>query len=237
MVEYKDVGLETRNGMGKTALQILDESHPRRVNYTQMKKLLTDPLLIGFEFSEAIPDMSSTMIVVAVLIATMAFQSAINPAGGVWNEDDAKSSRKAGEAVMASTHPNTYKSIMNANQIAFVFSIMAMFLFTIKKHQAVHPYFFIFMSFLTIGLALIAILITLSESIYGITPDEHVKFKRSNILRILIMVLVIAVVVPVCVVGVVSWYESWFNKKRRQLYRGAHAFLRRRTDPAAPAGA
>ena len=33
---------------------------------------------------KVIPEMSNTMMVVVVLIATMAFQSAIAPAGGVW---------------------------------------------------------------------------------------------------------------------------------------------------------
>ncbi|XP_047946659.1 ankyrin repeat-containing protein At2g01680-like [Salvia hispanica] len=115
LVEKKALKLRTTNAMGKTALQILIESPPTTVNYLKMKRLLTDVSLFI-----VIPEMRSTIMVVAVLIATMAFQSAINPPGGVWSEDDDKSSHKAGEAVMESTHPDAYLNIMFANLMAFI---------------------------------------------------------------------------------------------------------------------
>ena len=64
---------ETRNGMGKTAVQILKESPPTTRNYLQMKTLLKYQSDL-FIF-QVIPEMSNTMMVVAVLITTMAFQS------------------------------------------------------------------------------------------------------------------------------------------------------------------
>ncbi|KAG6437395.1 hypothetical protein SASPL_102310 [Salvia splendens] len=45
-----------------------------------------------------------SVMVVAVLIATMAFQAAVSPTGGVWQDNS--SGHRAGEAVMAYKNPN-----------------------------------------------------------------------------------------------------------------------------------
>ncbi|TXG61820.1 hypothetical protein EZV62_013183 [Acer yangbiense] len=53
--------------------------------------------------------MSSTLMIVASLIATMAFQVAVNPPGGVWQEDKSQSGErqghKAGKSIFVNTDP------------------------------------------------------------------------------------------------------------------------------------
>lgn len=58
----------------------------------------------------------------------MAFQAAVSPPGGMWQEDT--SSHSAGKAVMASTHPRLYKHFVRANSTAFVSSLITIFLIT-----------------------------------------------------------------------------------------------------------
>ncbi|XP_016484902.2 uncharacterized protein LOC107805383 [Nicotiana tabacum] len=74
-----------------------------------------------------------TIMVVASLIATMAFQAGMNPPGGVWQEQgklDNKGipSHRAGEAVMAYNHPKSYRYFLRANTIAFVSSLSTILL-------------------------------------------------------------------------------------------------------------
>ncbi|KAG6399286.1 hypothetical protein SASPL_140762 [Salvia splendens] len=108
--------------MGKTALDILEESPQDTTNYMEMKKMLTS--LSTQSLLGALPKLTDTTMVVVVLIASMAFQAAISP---VWQDDTP--SHKAGEAVMASTHPKIYKDFVRANTTAFI---------SISRHNRPH---------------------------------------------------------------------------------------------------
>ncbi|XP_047956230.1 ankyrin repeat-containing protein NPR4-like [Salvia hispanica] len=212
---------ETRNGMGKTAVQILNESLPTTPNYSDMKKLLKYQSDL-FIF-QVIPEMSNTMMVVAVLIATMAFQSAISPAGGVWGEDDHNSSHMAGKAVMASTHPHTYMTIRRANTTAFLCSLAAMYLFTFRVQLENYTFAFALVSFLAMGAALVAVMVTFLTSTDAVTPYQLSSPTGNKIMwGLLIFALVWA-----CGVYVKHVYRSWRNKKNRQLNLRDDAFHRR----------
>ncbi|XP_035836674.1 ankyrin repeat-containing protein NPR4 isoform X2 [Helianthus annuus] len=66
----------------------------------------------------------SSLMVVASLIATMAFQAGTNPPSGVWQDDD--SSHQAGFAIMAYKHVTLYHIFLVCNTVDFVstFSII-----------------------------------------------------------------------------------------------------------------
>ncbi|XP_047946625.1 ankyrin repeat-containing protein ITN1-like [Salvia hispanica] len=79
------------------------------------------------------PYTNSTMVV-AVLIATMAFQNTVNPAGGVWQDD--KSPHKAGEAVITCTHPHMYKIMLASITVSYGASMNTYFVENGKDKQA-----------------------------------------------------------------------------------------------------
>lgn len=67
-----------------------------------------------------------TFMVVASLIATMAFQVGVSPPGGVW--PDNTEGHVAGKALLAFTNPNVYHKIMVANTFVFFSSISTILL-------------------------------------------------------------------------------------------------------------
>ncbi|KAG6417079.1 hypothetical protein SASPL_119229 [Salvia splendens] len=192
--------------MGKTALQILNESPPRTTTaatYSTMRNQLTN--LMNESFFEVLPKMTDVTMVVVVLIATMAFQGGLSPPGGVWLEDTP--SHRAGEAVLASTHPAKYRRMVHANTTAFVSSIITILLVTTglpTKH-----FFFMASAMYAMWVAVTAISISYRVALLAITSDS-----KGN------LVAVTVGTVATNVFGVLSAYVvvrklhlSWKRKK------------------------
>ena len=65
-------------------------------------------------------------VVQLLMIANMAFQAFVKPPGGVWRDDT--SSHRAGEAIIAYTHPVLFHHFMWANFTTLFSSVIAIFL-------------------------------------------------------------------------------------------------------------
>ena len=104
-----------------------------------------------------------SLMVVASLIATMAFQAGLSPPGGVWGDD----SPGAGTSVMAAKAEETYQKYLVANSIGFMTSFIAivMILVGLPKKR-------IFMRFLimTMCAAVCSMAFTYGYSISFFTP-------------------------------------------------------------------
>ncbi|XP_058215535.1 ankyrin repeat-containing protein At5g02620-like [Rhododendron vialii] len=93
----------------------------------------------GVEVEEREPKWLSkrrdTFMVVASLIAAMAFQVGVNPPGGVWQDDSDE--HVAGKAVLAFTNPYAYYNIMVANTVGFLLSLSTILLliYTLPEPQ------------------------------------------------------------------------------------------------------
>ncbi|KAI6682166.1 hypothetical protein NL676_036047 [Syzygium grande] len=70
--------------------------------------------------------MHKSLMVVAALLATMAFQASITPPGGLWQEDSKEGeipAHKAGESIMADKYSLAYNKFVICNTISFVASL------------------------------------------------------------------------------------------------------------------
>ncbi|KAH7835160.1 hypothetical protein Vadar_023449 [Vaccinium darrowii] len=66
-------------------------------------------------------------MIVASLIATIAFQVEANPPGGVWVDDSAE--HQAGKAILAYKYPHSYPIFTAVNTFGFLFSLTLIILF------------------------------------------------------------------------------------------------------------
>lgn len=83
------------------------------------------------------------------------------PPGGVWKDDS--STHRAGAAIMAYTHPEVYKQFVRANTIAFVSSLISIFLFTTGLSSITH----------TMWVSLASIAVSFGASVIAITPNTQ----------------------------------------------------------------
>ncbi|XP_042502342.1 ankyrin repeat-containing protein BDA1-like [Macadamia integrifolia] len=68
----------------------------------------------------------NSLMVVASLIATMAFQSGINPPGGLWQ--DTTQEHTAGTSIMATNNSGDYNILLVSNTMGFIASLSVVFL-------------------------------------------------------------------------------------------------------------
>ena len=202
--------------MGKTALQIWKES-PDISNYSEIEKLLKIPSTK--KISKVFPNLSDMTMVVVGLIATMAFQAAISPPGGVWQEDT--TSHKAGDAVMAYTHPKLYKQFVHANNTAFVSSIITIFLITTRQPSG--RIFFLLISLLAMWVSLASISVSYGASIMVVSPNTKTQS--------LVVLIIIVVVVSLGIIGFIFAYNiirEWYLRRTSD----HHTALQRLETPA-----
>nr|DAD21032.1 TPA_asm: hypothetical protein HUJ06_022495 [Nelumbo nucifera] len=130
-----------------------------------------------------------TLMVVAVLIATMAFQVAVNPPGGVWQDDSPgdpltnPSWHKAGKAILAYKNGTNFRRLFRFNTTGFVASLSIILLLVSGLPWRNRPFMWILM--VALWVAITSMAFTYLFSLLALTP-KHVLRKMDNQLSVAI---------------------------------------------------
>ncbi|XP_052180583.1 ankyrin repeat-containing protein ITN1-like [Diospyros lotus] len=175
-IQKSDNPLNMINECGYTCLDILQEIKGDVPKYKSVKELFRQADALKAKQVNQIEWLSKkqdALMVVASLIATMAFQAGVSPPGGVWQDNspaNSTNSHRAGEAVMAYNYPDSYPLFLHANTIGFVASVSTiLFLVTglpFKKKL------FMWIMVLIMWLTVTSMAFTYAFSITVITPKK-----------------------------------------------------------------
>ncbi|CDP13441.1 unnamed protein product [Coffea canephora] len=174
LLDDKKVDVNARNANGNTALDLLHEEADSEIAQS-LKDAGAERAKKDIAGSDWLSKKRETLMVVASLIATMAFQAGVSPAGGVWQDDSLPGAEPhtAGEAVMAYKHPRYYRNFIRTNTVAFVSSLSTI-LFLISGLPFKNR-FFMWALMVIMWLTISAIATAYGISIAIVTPKDHRK--------------------------------------------------------------
>ncbi|GMP94874.1 hypothetical protein CsSME_00044150 [Camellia sinensis var. sinensis] len=120
--------------------------------------------------SEWLTKKKETIMLVATLIATIAFQAGMNPPGGFWQDtsDEPSNKHSAGDAIMDYNYPHLYLYFIRASTIGFVASLSTILLLITGLPFKKRIFMWILVAI--IWLTITSMAVTFAISIVVITP-------------------------------------------------------------------
>ncbi|XP_071717453.1 uncharacterized protein [Rutidosis leptorrhynchoides] len=175
------------------------------------------------KFDDWLDKKRSSLMVVASLIATMAFQAGTNPPSGVWqdNSPDATDElHKAGYAIMVSNQPTLYPIFLICNTVGFI-SSLSIIVLLISGLPFSKNRFFMWILMVIMWIATSSISLTYMVSIWVLTPasvSESIFYITRAILVVWIVLMTLVLVghtINLILISLRGLRRLLFPKKRQ----------------------
>ncbi|KAH6782958.1 hypothetical protein C2S52_007917 [Perilla frutescens var. hirtella] len=171
-----NINVYAKNSKGQTAKAMYKQTHPSTITKACHGLTKSRTRHSDSQPPKWLTQKRDSIMVVAVLIATMAFQAGVTPPGGVWQEDkiieDMRGVNRtvlAGEAVMEYHHPHFFNNFMRCNAVAFVLSLTTI-LFLISGLPFRRP-LFMWILMVIMWLTITSIAVAYAIAIASVIPD------------------------------------------------------------------
>ncbi|KAL0447363.1 UNVERIFIED_CONTAM: hypothetical protein Slati_1864200 [Sesamum latifolium] len=183
LVESTNIDKDAKNCKGQTPLHILEQIPADDRTKAAIREFLGPPLCTSSsrqtQPAKWLTRKRDSIMVVAILIATMAFQAGVNPAGGFWQDNLTQDSQgnpvpnphMAGEAVMAYNHPKVFKILLKSNTVAFVSSLSTILL--LISGLPFRRRLFMWALMAIMWLAVTSIAVSYAAAIVVVTPRKY----------------------------------------------------------------
>ncbi|CAI9090314.1 OLC1v1025066C1 [Oldenlandia corymbosa var. corymbosa] len=179
--------INLKNAKGKTALDLYRAQHHAdyRIEhaFSRSRAIRSDPFLGNMVNN--IDKNKSAIMVVASIIATMAFQAMVNPPGGFWQDDLLEGPRPhlAGQSVIAQTHPLYYKILIRTNSAAFISSLSTITLLLVSGlvRSPKTQYFVLVLEFIAIWMSGVCISLACGYTYMVVVPESLIWRPSSKI--------------------------------------------------------
>lgn len=157
-----DILFPAQKGADSEGLHVNIEDFLRNSNAKRAKDLVQ---------GEWISKKRESLMIVASLMATMAFQAGVSPPGGVWQDNS--NGHRAGEAIMAGKYVKSYPYFLRANTIGLVssLSIILLLISGLPFRKRLFMLALVMIMWLTIS----SMAFTYAFSIVVVTPKENRK--------------------------------------------------------------
>ncbi|XP_027071765.2 uncharacterized protein [Coffea arabica] len=216
------IDINSKNAKGHTALNVVpqnpkDSQKEIENSLRQAGALTADEITnqqSNFDQGKWMEQKSKALMVVASLIANMAFQAGINPAGGVWQDDQTEQSQgnpslnnphKAGKSIMAYHDILIYRCFITQNTIAFVSSLgtISLLISGLPFRRKVFMWILNGVMWLTAS----SIIYSYGLSIGFVTPDREVKKERPYA----VATVAWSFVITIFLLGISGVTKKWRN--------------------------
>ncbi|XAR57615.1 hypothetical protein NMG60_11025813 [Bertholletia excelsa] len=213
LLEKEKIMVDTKNARGLTARDIL---HSPKIQKDEITTKIMEELqkanaksAKSLERGEWVKRNGDPLMVVASLIATIAFQVGASPPGGFWQDD--KDHHVAGEAIMAYNYPVPYLWLVKFSTIGFVASLTTIVLLHSGLH--IRKKAFMWILVVVMWLAISSTAACFMVAVVYISPIKYFNRKEwanTILLAVLVFCSVMAILIiihTVHLIGVIRRYQ------------------------------